>query len=56
MQDINKSVQLNTIEGIVLIDEVDLHLHIKLQKDILPQLIKLFPKVQFIVSSHSPFF
>lgn len=56
MQDINKSVQLGTIEGIVLIDEVDLHLHIKLQKDILPQLIKLFPRVQFIVSSHSPFF
>lgn len=41
--------------GIVLIDEVDKHLHIKLQKEILPQLFELFPNIQFIVSSHSPF-
>lgn len=41
--------------GIVLIDEVDSHLHIKLQKEILPQLLKLFPNIQFIISSHSPF-
>lgn len=56
LQDLNKSIQLSDIKGIVLIDEIDLHLHIKLQKEILPELIKLFPKVQFIVSSHSPFF
>lgn len=43
------------VNGIVLIDEIDKHLHIKLQKDILPRLIKMFPKVQFIVTSHSPF-
>ena len=54
--DINKSIVLSEIKGIVLIDELDLHLHIGLQKDVLPQLIKLFPKVQFIVTSHSPFF
>ena len=41
--------------GIVLIDEVDKHLHIKLQKEVLPSLFKLFPNIQFIVSSHSPF-
>ena len=41
--------------GIVLIDEVDKHLHIKLQKEVLPKLFTLFPKIQFIVSSHSPF-
>lgn len=45
---------LNT-SGIVIIDEIDKHLHIKLQKDILPKLIKMFPNVQFVVSSHSPF-
>ena len=45
----------NNVEGIVLIDEIDKHLHIKLQKDILPKLFKLFPNIQFIVSSHSPF-
>lgn len=46
---------LDAISGIVLIDEVDKHLHIKLQKEILPALFALFPNVQFIVSSHSPF-
>lgn len=42
------------ITGIVLIDEADLHLHMGLQFDVLPQLMKLFPKVQFIVSVHAP--
>ena len=42
-------------EGIVLIDEIDKHLHITLQYSILPQLFNLFPRIQFIVSSHSPF-
>ena len=44
------------VSGIVLVDEIDKHLHIRLQKEILPALIKLFPSVQFIVTSHSPFF
>ena len=43
------------VTGVVLIDEVDKHLHIKLQKEVLPKLFTLFPNVQFIVSSHSPF-
>lgn len=51
-----KAMQSNEIEGIVVIDEVDLYLHIGLQKDILPKLIQYFPKVQFILTSHSPFF
>jgi hypothetical protein len=42
------------ITGIVLIDEADLHLHMGLQFEVLPQLIRLFPKVQFIVSVHAP--
>ncbi|TFD55435.1 hypothetical protein E3T55_01105 [Cryobacterium frigoriphilum] len=40
--------------GIVLIDEVDLHLHPSWQQQILPQLTKAFPRVQFIVTTHSP--
>jgi hypothetical protein len=48
--------QLSDINGIVLIDEIDLHLHVHLQKDILPQLIKLFPKIQFVITTHSPMF
>ncbi|AYA68032.1 ATP-binding protein [Acinetobacter sp. WCHA55] len=43
------------LAGIALIDEIDVHLHISLQKKVLPFLIKAFPKIQFIVSTHSPF-
>ncbi|MCD8023084.1 MAG: AAA family ATPase, partial [Lachnospiraceae bacterium] len=44
-----------SVPGIVLIDEIETHLHLELQKDILPFLTTLFPNVQFIVSTHSPF-
>lgn len=40
--------------GIVLIDEVDLHLHPQWQRKILRQLSGVFPNIQFIVSTHSP--
>lgn len=40
--------------GIVLIDEIDLHLHPKWQRHILNDLRVLFPKTQFIVTTHSP--
>lgn len=43
------------LQGIVLIDEIDKHLHIKLQKEVLPTLLILFPNIQFVISSHSPF-
>ena len=43
------------LEGIVLIDEIETHLHVELQKDILPILTELFPNLQFIISTHSPF-
>ena len=54
--DVNRSVRLSEITGIVVIDEIDTHLHPTLQHGIVPKLIKLFPKVQFIISSHSPLF
>lgn len=41
-------------EGIVLIDEIDLHLHPAWQKRILKDLLEIFPKVQFIVNTHAP--
>lgn len=44
------------IRGIVVVDEIDLHLHAVHQYDILPRLIQMFPKVQFIVTTHSPLF
>ncbi|WP_431051271.1 AAA family ATPase [Roseateles sp. L2-2] len=40
--------------GIVLIDEVDLHLHPAWQQQVMQSLRSAFPKLQFIVSSHSP--
>lgn len=42
-------------EGIVLIDELETHLHIDLQRKILPFLTAFFPRIQFIVSTHSPY-
>ena len=41
--------------GIVLIDEIETHLHLQLQKTVLPLLTELFPNIQFIVTTHSPF-
>jgi len=41
-------------DGVVLIDEVDLHLHPKWQVDVLPRLLEIFPNLQFIVTTHSP--
>lgn len=41
--------------GILLIDEIDLHLHPKWQRRIVDDLKRTFPKVQFIASTHSPF-
>lgn len=55
-KDLNNSIRLEQIEGIVVIDEIDAHLHTKHQSEILPKIIKLFPKVQFIMTSHSPLF
>lgn len=40
--------------GIVLIDEIDVHLHPKWQKKVVPKLQDIFPNIQFIVTTHSP--
>lgn len=55
MQAQNSLTRAYEKEGIVLIDEPEAHLHLSLQKNILPMLTKLFPKIQFIVATHSPF-
>jgi len=41
-------------EGIILIDEIDLHLHPKWQRMVVPRLLEVFQNCQFIVSTHSP--
>jgi predicted ATP-dependent endonuclease of OLD family len=49
------NVKSYDLEGIVIIDEIETHLHVDLQKKILPFLTDFFPKIQFIVTTHSPF-
>ncbi|TPN39360.1 DUF2813 domain-containing protein [Mesorhizobium sp. B2-3-3] len=41
-------------EGVVLIDELDLHLHPQWQRMLVPRLMDVFPRCQFIASTHSP--
>lgn len=43
------------LPGIVLIDEIETHLHLELQKKILDLLTTIFPRIQWVVSTHSPF-
>ena len=41
-------------DGVILIDEIDLHLHPKWQRMIVPRLLEVFPNCQFLISTHSP--
>lgn len=43
------------IRGVVLIDEIDAHLHVSVQKRVLEFFSTSFPNIQFIISTHSPF-
>lgn len=52
----NKSnISTYDVEGIVLIDEIESHLHVSLQKEVMRLLTEMFPRIQFIVTTHSPF-
>jgi predicted ATP-binding protein involved in virulence len=56
MRSDNGSARPNYLQqGICLIDEIETHLHVELQKRVLPFLTRMFPKIQFIVATHSPF-
>ncbi|MCH1926385.1 AAA family ATPase [Shewanella sp. C32] len=46
---------LKETEGVILIDELDLHLHPRWQRHVIEDLRTTFPKVQFICTTHSPF-
>jgi predicted ATP-binding protein involved in virulence len=46
--------KLTENEGVVLVDEIDLHLHPEWQQHVIRTLSKTFPKIQFIFTSHSP--
>jgi len=47
-------VRLALVEGVVMIDEIDLHLHPRWQRVVLDGLRSTFPRLQFIVTTHSP--
>lgn len=55
MQEPDNLISAYEKPGIVFIDEVETHLHLQLQAEVMPMLTTLFPKVQFIISTHSPF-
>mgnify|MGYP003419317176 FL=1 len=55
MQDGVNVVRTYDVPGMVFIDEIETHLHLKLQREILPLLTSIFPKIQFFVTTHSPF-
>ena len=55
MQRQEKRVTEFLMPGIVLIDEIENHLHMELQRRVLRTLTELFPNIQFIVTTHSPF-
>ena len=50
----NAPQNLKMLSGIVIIDEFDIHLHPKWQREVLIKLTSLFPRIQFILSTHSP--
>src|SRR5690606_11390320 len=54
MAELNPHVTTDT-PGVVLIDEIDLHLHPKWQRSVVGDLKRIFPNCQFIVTTHSPF-
>lgn len=51
---IGSGKRLREISGIVLVDEIDLHLHPEWQRIVVPTLAKALPNIQFIVTTHSP--
>ncbi|MDR3009459.1 MAG: AAA family ATPase [Sphingobacterium sp.] len=49
-----ESCDIKEIKGVVLVDEIDQHLHPRWQKEIVSRLRRIFPQVQFIMTTHSP--
>jgi predicted ATP-binding protein involved in virulence len=45
---------LTEMTGVVLVDEIDLHLHPSWQRMVVPQLARTLPRLQFVLTSHSP--
>lgn len=50
-----ENISSNDLKGIVIIDEIDAHLHVSLQKKVFNFFSSAYPNIQFIISTHSPF-
>ena len=50
----NMGLEANNTEGVVLIDEIELHLHPSWQRHVISDLRKVFPNIQFFITTHSP--
>lgn len=51
----HENFELSDISGCVIIDEADLGLHINYMHDCFPRMMRLFPNIQFVITTHSPF-
>lgn len=51
---VGRGLKLRELRGVVLVDEIDLHLHPEWQRVVVPTLAKALPHVQFVVTTHSP--
>ncbi|MEU5287504.1 AAA family ATPase [Streptomyces sp. CA-278952] len=54
-EDVENETVINNAPGVVIIDEIDAHLHVSWQRRIGPWLTTHFPNIQFIVTTHSPY-
>ncbi len=54
MVSVSEGRSLAELSGIVLVDEIDLHLHPSWQRDVVARLARAFPRFQFVFTSHSP--
>ncbi|MBY5828653.1 AAA family ATPase [Rhizobium leguminosarum] len=54
MNEVSPELPLRDLRGIVLVDEIDLHLHPSWQRDVVGRLSDTFPALQFVFTSHSP--
>jgi WD40 repeat protein len=50
----SKGQRLKDMRGVVLVDEVDLHLHPEWQRHLVPSVSRALPNLQFVLTSHSP--
>lgn len=54
LRESNQNMPIESIKGLVIIDEIDAHLTGSYKTEILPKIIKLFSQIQFIVTTHDP--